>query len=245
MHEIEVFRKEIPPIKVADLAEELEVLAALVDRWLHCTGREDCEAVHREVIARLSPNLMKTLVMIAQKQTAGILDKRRRTTLTYLGRVHVHGVLRRDCLQWVDVLLTDDATPLLRRVAVSPAGLGLHAATWAGCASLHCAHTDRWDKERKIWRWDTAGGETATVRLREQALPRIPLRMNRGDTLAVPDWHRHLEYTALAALLHALDQFGEGGLHDEERAAIVDLLKEAGADLNPLWTHLLREGEWE
>ena len=244
-HEVEVFKKETPPIAVSDLACELEQLALLVDQWVECKDVRSGNRVFQEITSLLHPNLMKALVMIARKQTTAILDNRKRITLTYLGRVRIHNAAKRHFLQWLDVFVSEDRVPLLRRVAISPEGMNFYAVSWAGWASIGCAHPDLWDKEKKAWRWDSANGDTSTNLLRDGVLPRIPLRLQENESIEVADWPRHLEFTSANALLDAVDRFGEGGLHELEKAEALALLDNADADLNPLWAHLLRDGEWD
>ncbi len=245
MNKIQVLKKEIPPITVRELENELETLAVLVDQWASCTSVRSGNKMFREVTARLRPDLMKALIMIAKKQTGAILKNRSRVALTNLGRVRIHSAAITHFLQWLDVLVDEDGTPLLRRVAVSPEGIDFYAITWAGCASIRCVNTDRWDNERNVWVWDSAESDAATQLLRDGVLPYIPLRVEKNESVMVADWNRHLEFASVNTLLQAVDRFGEGGLHEIERAEVMDLLKGANADLNPLWSHLLREGEQE
>lgn len=245
MNKIQVLKKETPPITVRDLERELETLARLVDQWSNCTSVRSGNKVFREITAHLRPNLMKALVMIAQKQTGAILKSRSKVTLTNLGRVRIHSAAIKHFLQWLDVLVAEDGTPFLRRVAVSPDGIDFYAITWAGCAAIRCANTDRWDDERSVWEWDSADGDGATQLLRDGVLPYIPLRMEKNETVRVADWNRHLEFASVNTLMQAVDRFGEGGLHEIEQAEVLSLLDEAKADINPLWSHLLREGEWD
>lgn len=245
MSKYEILRKETPPIAVRDLACELDQLNILLDQWEKCGDVRSGNQVAGEISRRLHPNLVKALVMIAKKQTDSILEGRRRVALAYLGRVRIHNEAKWNFLQWLDVFVREDRIPLLRRVGISPEGMTFSAVTWAGWATISCAHPDLWDKERKIWRWDSAEGEVAADALRDGVLPRIPLRMEMGDTCEVADWPRHLEFNTTNALLDAVDRFGEGRLHELERAEALSLLNLAQADLNPLWSHMLRDGEWE
>ncbi len=245
MNKIKVLKKETPPIAVSDLQCELETLAVLVDQWTGCTNVRSGNKLFREITARLHPKLMKALVMIAQKQTGTILKSRTKVSLTNLGRVRIHSAAIKHFLQWLDVLVAEDGTPFLRRVAVSPDGIDFFAITWAGCASIRCINTDRWDEEKRVWEWDSADCDAATKSLRDSVLPHIPLRMEKDESLLVSDWARHLEFSSTNTLLQAVDRFGEGDLHEIEKAEVLQLLKSANADLNPLWSHLLRDGEWE
>lgn len=245
MNKIQVLKKETPPITVRDLERELETLAQLVDQWSSCTSVRSGNKVFREITARLRPNLMKALIMIAQKQTGTILKSRSKVTLTNLGRVRIHSAAIKHFLQWLDVLVAEDGTPFLRRVAVSPDGIDFYAITWAGCAAIRCVNTDRWDGEKNVWEWDSADSDAATRLMRDGVLPYIPLRMEKNETVRVADWNRHLEFVSINTLMQAVDRFGEGGLHEIEQAEVMGLLKGASADLNPLWSHLLREGEWD
>jgi hypothetical protein len=245
MNKIEVFRKETPPIAVRDLVCELDQLSVLIDQWERCKDVRSGNQVSSEISRRLHPNLVKALVMIARKQTTAILENRKKVALAFLGRVRIHNEAKHHFLQWLDVFVSEKRIPLLRRVAISPDGMTFSAVTWAGWASISCAHPDLWDKERGIWRWDSAEGEKSTDALRDGVLPRIPLRMAEDDSVEVAEWPKHLEFTSVKALLDAVDRFGEGRLHELEKAEALALLKNADADLNPLWSHLLREGEWE
>lgn len=245
MNKIQVFKKETPPITVSDLERELETLSVLVDQWTNCTNVRSGNKLFREITARLHPNLMKALVMIAQKQTGSILKSRNKVTLTNLGRVRIHSAAIIHFLQWLDVLVAEDGTPFLRRVAVSPDGIDFFAITWSGCASIRCANTDRWDDAKKVWEWDSADGDSSTKLLRDSVLPYIPLRMEKEASLVVSDWDRHLEFASMNTLLQAVDRFGEGELHELEKAEVLKLLQDAKADLNPLWSHLLHADEWE
>lgn len=244
-NKIQVLKKETPPIAVRDLDHELKTLAVLVEQWSNCTSVRSGNKVFREITARLRPNLMKALIMIAQKQTGSILKNRTKVTLTNLGRVRIHSAAIKHFLQWLDVLVAEDGTPFLRRVAVSPDGIDFYAITWAGCAAIRCVNTDRWDSERNVWAWDSADGDAATELLRDGVLPYIPLRMEKNETVSVSEWNRHLEFVSANGLMQAVDRFGEGGLHEIEQAEVMKLLEGANADLNPLWSHLLREAEWD
>lgn len=245
MNKIEVIRKETPPIAVRDLVCELDQLTVLLDQWERCKDVRSGNRVFNEITGRLHPNLMRALVMIAQKQTNAILGNRKRVALTFLGRVRIHNEAKHHFLQWLDVFVSEERIPLLRRVAISPQGMNFYALTWSGWASISCAHPDLWDKERKIWRWDSAEGDTSANLLRDGVLPRIPLRMQENETCEVAVWPKHLEFTSVKSLLEAVDRFGEGRLHELEKAEALALLEKADSDLNPLWSHLLREGEWE
>ncbi len=241
MNEIEVFRKEIPPITVQELARELEALGPLVECWMRFHGTPAGEDAFGKIVGRLRPDLMKALVMIARKETESIRRTRKSVELTQLGRVLLAGAGR----QWVDVLLTGDRTPLLRRVALGAGGVRFHAVTWSGCAALQCAGIDCWNEERRIWLWDSADGDESVERLRDRVLPRLPLHLQAGQTFTVPDWHRHLSFVSAPTLLRALDAVETAALGERTEAAILALLEEAGADLNPLWSHYLDGGEWE
>ncbi len=244
MNKIEVYRKETPPIAVRDLVCELDQLAVLIDQWERCKDVRSGNRVFSEITGRLHPNLVKALVMIAQKQTDAILAKRKTVTVTFLGRVRIHNEAKHHFLQWLDVFVSEERIPLLRRVAISPEGMNFYALSWAGWASISCAHPDLWDKDKLRWRWDSAEGEKSADILRDGVLPRIPLRMAENDSVEVAEWPKHLEFTSVKTLLDAVDRFGEGRLHELEKAEALALLKNADADLNPLWSHLLREGEW-
>lgn len=244
MNDIEIYRKETPPLTVGDLARELDILAPLVEQWLRC-GNEHCSReLFQQVARRLHPHLMKTLVMIAQKQTAAILDARKKTTLTFLGSIAVCGSPDSELKHWTDVFISDDLTPLLRRVSLSPESVEFHAVSWAGCASITCAGCDSWDEDKKNWVWHACEGDAAAPQLHSNVLPRLPLRLDTGASLKVPDWIRHIEYVTPDSLLAALDRTGNCTLDENEKESILALLKNAGANLNPLWS-LLREDEWE
>lgn len=243
MNEIEVIRKETPPITVSDLASELEVLAELADRWLKGGDSEEGAEAFRQIVTRLHPRLLKALVMIAQKETSSILRSRKRTVLTYLGAVSLPDAGSKPGRRWVDVYVAEDRTPLLRRVEVSGEGLSFHGVSWAGWASISCAKLEHWSPEKKLWTWDSAAGDEAVSLLRDKVLPRLPLRLAINDTWAVPDWPRHLEFVSIQSLLRAVDSLGEEPMGEAQKARVVALLEAANADLNPLWTHLLRENE--
>jgi hypothetical protein len=243
MNEIEIIRKEIPPITVSDLASELEVLSELADRWLKGGSGEEGAEAFRQIIAHLHPRLLKALVMIAQKETSSILKTRKKTTLTCLGAVAIHGSGAVPGRKWVDVFIAEDRTPLLRRVEVSAEGLSFHGVSWAGWATISCTRLESWNPEKKFWTWDSAAGDEAVGLLRDKVLPRLPLRVAVNAACAVPDWPRHLEFVSVQSLLRAVDSLGEGEMGEAGRARVVDLLEAANADLNPLWTHLLRENE--
>lgn len=241
MNEIEIIRKEKPPIAVSDLAGELEILSILADRWMEGGTTEAGTEAFRQIAARLHPRLLKALVLIAQKETSSALKNRKRTTLTCLGTVPISRGGASDKRQWLDVLVTQDHTPLLRRVEIVDEGISFHAATWAGIASITCAHADCWDAEKRLWAWDSADGASAVALLRDKVLPRLPLHMAAHEILQIPDWHRHLEYISPQSLLRALDNCGGHPLSAHEKAWALTLLEAADADLNPLWSHL----DWE
>lgn len=237
MNEIEIIRKETPPIAVSDLASELELLSILADRWMAGGTSDAGTEAFRQIASRLHPRLLKALVLIAQKETSSILKNRKRTTLTCLGTIP----LAHDGQQWLDVLVARDHTPLLRRVEISDEGICFHGATWSGIASITCAHPDCWDAGKHLWNWDSADGASPVALLRDKVLPRLPLHMEAHETLQVPDWHRHLEFVSPQSLLRALDERGERPLGAPEKAWALTLLEAAEADLNPLWSHL----DWE
>lgn len=245
MKKFQILKKETPPLTVRELESELETLAVLVDQWSTCTNAHTDVMLFDEITSRLRPDLMKALIMIAQKQTSSIIKKRNKVALTNLGRVRIHSAAIKHFLQWLDVLVADDGTPLLRRVAISPDGIDFFAITWAGCASIRCVNTDRWDTEKQVWLWDSAESDAATELLRDGVLPFIPLQLGNHQTVSVSDWNRHLEFYSVNTLMQAIDRFGEGALHELERAEVLSLLEAANADMNPLWSHMLREDEWE
>ena len=245
MGNVQVFKKEVPPLSVRDLDWELNSLSTLIDEWGNCQKSGAREQLFSKVTARLHPKLMKALVMIAQKQTSAILKNREKVRLSYLGRVRLYGVTEKHFMQWIDVLIAEDGTPLLRRVALSEEGMEFFSFTWAGCTSLTCADTERWDHARKVWIWDSAGTEELTTMRRDGVLPFLPLQMCRYDQFEVFDWERHLEYPSLSALLQAVDRVGKGSMDAIERNEVLMLLAEAQADTNPLWSHLAREAEFD
>lgn len=245
MDNVQVFRKEVPPISVRELESELETLSALVDEWSDSAQVRPSDELFNAITTRLHPNLMKALVMIARKQTSSILAKRKQVALINLGRVRIHNGARKYFMQWVDVMVTEDGTPFLRRVALSSDGIEFHALTWAGYATISCLDTDRWDIKKKVWLWDAADCDVSAKLLRDGVLPYLPLHMTRHESLDVFEWDRHLEFVSMTALFHALDSVGEGGLHEIEREEVLKLLKEAQADTNPLWSHWARDGEYD
>jgi len=245
MDNIQIFKKELPPISVRDLECELAALSTLVDEWTQCDRVSRSATLFQEITTRLHPNLMKALVMIAKKQTTSILRNREKVSLTNLGRVRLYGVAKKHFMQWVDVLVAGDGTPLLRRVALSPEGMEFYLITWAGCVSISCVDTDRWDCKKKVWVWDSADSEESSKRMRDGVLPYLPLHMTKHETIDVFDWHRHLEFSSMTSLFQALDGVGEGRLHEIEKNEVLKLLKEAQADMNPLWSHLARDGQYD
>lgn len=245
MDKVQIFKKEVPPISVRELECELESLSVLVDQWSSSDQASKSDTLFDEITTRLHPNLLKALVMIAKKQTTTIALSRKKITLVYLGRVRIYGVAKKHFMQWVDVLVTEDGTPFLRRVAVSPEGIGFHSITWAGCATISCVDTDRWDCKKKVWVWDSADGDPSARVIRDGVLPYLPLHMTRHEEIPVLDWNRQLELVSIRALFDALDAVGEGRLHEIEKEEVLRLLSEAQADVNPLWAHWARDGEYE
>jgi hypothetical protein len=212
---------------------------------MNCGNAHGYNQMRQAVAGRLHPNLLKALVMIAQKQTRVILDTRKKTSLIHLGRVHIHRSTQKNIPQWLDVLVSEDRTPLLRRVTVSREALDFHAISWTGWASIRCANTDCWDKEKEVWSWGSAESNASTNLLHDSVLPHIPFHMEKNDSVVVPDWPRHLELSSSNSLLCAVDHLGEGPLHEIEKARVLALLDRANADMNPLWSYYLRDGEWE
>lgn len=245
MANVQVFRKEVPPISVRDLESELNALSSLVEEWTSCSAARARDQLFRKITARLKPDLMKALVMIAQKQTSAILKNREKVRLSFLGRVRLYGFTQRHFMQWVDVLIADDGTPLLRRVALSEEGMEFYSFTWAGCTSIMCTDTERWDYARKVWVWDSAATEESSVVRRDGVLPFLPLHMSRYEQFEVYDWERHLQYSSMSALFQAIDRVGKGAMDQLEKSEVLDLLKDAQADMNPLWSHLAREAEYD
>jgi hypothetical protein len=245
MSNVQVFRREVPPISVRDLDGELDTLSELIDAWANCDQASRRDQLFRRLSARLNPKLMKALVMIAQKQTRSLLKNREKVRLAFLGRVRLFGVTERHFMQWIDVLVAEDGTPLLRRVALSEGGMEFYSFTWAGCTSLACVDTERWDSTRKQWIWDSAGTEEVTTLRRDGVLPYLPLHMSRYEQFEVFDWERQLAYSSMTALLQAVDRVGKGTMDAIERAEILKLLTDAQADMNPLWSHLAREAEFD
>ncbi len=109
MSNIQIFKKEVPPMSVRDLQCELKTLSVLVEEWADCRRSGSSTQLFKRITARLSPDLMKALVMIAQKQTSSILKNREKVWLTYLGRVRLYGVTVKHFMQWVDVMITDSS----------------------------------------------------------------------------------------------------------------------------------------
>lgn len=245
MSNIQIFKKEVPPMSVRDLQCELNTLSALVEEWADSRRSGSGNQLFRRITARLSPDLMKALVMIAQKQTRSILKNREKVWLNYLGRVRLYGVTLKHFMQWVDVMVTDDGTPFLRRVAVSEEGMEFFSFTWAGCTSMTCADTERWDYNRKVWMWDSANVEEMSALRRDGVLPHLPLQMVKYDRVEVFDWERHLDYPSMSALFQAIDRVGKGAMEPIEKEEILRLLNDAQADTNPLWAHLARDLEYD
>lgn len=245
MSNIQIFRKEVPPISVRELEGELDALAPLIDEWSHCERPQARELLFKRISARLHPNLVKALVMIARKQTNTMLKNREVVKLTQLGRVRLYAATQRHFMEWVDVMITEDGTPFLRRVALSEEGMSFHSFTWAGCTHLTCADTSQWDAARKLWHWDSAGTEELTTIRRDGVLPYLPLHMGRFEQFEVYDWERHLSYSSVTALLAAVDRVGKGKMDSLERAEVLRLLTDAQADMNPLWSHIARADEFD
>lgn len=245
MANVQIFKKEVPPISVHALESELSTLASLVEDWSRCSAVRVKDQLFKKITARLHPDLLKALVMIAQKQTSAILKNREKATVTFLGRVRLYGFTQRHFMQWVDVLITEDGTPVLRRVSLSEDGMEFYSFTWAGCTSITCTDTERWDYARKIWVWDSAGTEESSIVRRDGVLPHLPLHMSRYDQFEVYDWERHLQYSSMTALFQAIDRVGKGAMDQLEKNEVLDLLNDAQADMNPLWSHWAREAEYD
>lgn len=244
MANVQVFRKEVPPISVRALESELTTLSSLVEEWVSCRAVRARERAFKKITARLHPDLMKSLVMIAQKQTSAILKSREKLRLSFLGRVRLYGFTKRHFMQWVDVLIAEDGTPFLRRVSLSEEGMEFYSFTWAGCTSITCADTQCWDDNRDVWLWDSASTEESTMIRRDGVLPYLPLHMERYDQFEVFDWERHLQYSSMAALFMAVDRVGKGSMDDLEKEAVLRLLNEAQADMNPVWSQLDQMAEF-
>jgi hypothetical protein len=242
---IQVFRKEVPPLSVRDLEGELNALSPLLDEWAQCEGSQTRDLLFKKISRRLHPNLVKSLVMIARKQTSSILKNREMVQLTYLGRVRLFGVTLRHFMEWVDVMIAEDGTPFLRRVALSEEGMEFFSFTWAGCTHMTCSDTAQWDMKRAVWNWDSSGTEELATIRRDGVLPYLPLHMMLHQQFEVYDWERLLHYSSANALLDAVDRVGKGKADPLERNEILRLLTEAQADMNPLWAHLARAEEYD
>jgi hypothetical protein len=234
MTSVQIFKKEVPPLSVRALHGELNTLSSLIDDWSSCDRPQLREQLTRKIRESMHPDLVKALVMIARKETSAILKNREKVRLCYLGRVRLFGVTERHFMQWIDVLVTEDGTPFLRRVSLSEDGMEFYAFTWAGCTSLTCADTERWDEGRKIWLWDSAGTEEVTAMRRDGVLPYLPLEMSRYDQFEVYDWERHLIFPTFNELLEAVDRVGKGHMDAIERDCVLRLLMGVQADMNPL-----------